>query len=262
MWQLRIHLQDVAFPLSHAIFAPHLLKIAVFFAALRSAVSLGSRGAAVSKSLLPAAPFAATNPIRWLSDWVRIAELPQVWAETSHIRSLRILPDLIHRSSFTAFTFSRDPHPCWRHVNPVGLCPCGWPAGVVWFVCRRFGRSSPVSACGSLRGRTLRGSPVSASPRTTASCSPLPLTWPSSMWLVPVGSFFNSDRELNIGLVVRMLVSGYRGCLFKSRHQYVVSLSKILYLHCISRLSCEMSIRWWRPHEGCSVLWAFQRNSN
>ena len=35
----------------------------------------------------------------------------------------------------------------------------------------------------------------------------------------------------------------------------------ILYLHCFSRLSCEMSTRWGQPREGCSVLWALWRNS-
>ena len=48
----------------------------------------------------------------------------------------------------------------------------------------------------------------------------------------------------HIGHAVKMSVSGYRGWQFKSRHQYVVSLSKALYLHCFSRLSCEMSARW------------------
>ena len=51
------------------------------------------------------------------------------------------------------------------------------------------------------------------------------------------------------------------GRLFEPRQQYVVSLSKILYPHCFSRLSCEMSTRWGQPREGCSVLWAFRRNS-
>ena len=32
------------------------------------------------------------------------------------------------------------------------------------------------------------------------------------------------------------------------------SLSKRLYPHCFSRLSCEMSTRWGQPREGCSVL--------
>ena len=45
----------------------------------------------------------------------------------------------------------------------------------------------------------------------------------------------------HIGHVVMMSVSGYRGRRFKPRHQYVVSLSKTLYPHCFSRLSCEMS---------------------
>ena len=58
----------------------------------------------------------------------------------------------------------------------------------------------------------------------------------------------------DVGLVVRMSVSGNRGCKFKSRHQYVVSLSKTLYLHCFSRLSCKMSTRCGQPCEGCSVL--------
>ena len=58
----------------------------------------------------------------------------------------------------------------------------------------------------------------------------------------------------HIGPVVRMSVSGYRGYLFKSQHQYVVSLNKTLYLHCFSRLSSKMSARWEHPREGCSVL--------
>ena len=31
-------------------------------------------------------------------------------------------------------------------------------------------------------------------------------------------------------------------------------LSKTLYSHCFSRLSCEISTRWGQPREGCSVL--------
>ena len=59
----------------------------------------------------------------------------------------------------------------------------------------------------------------------------------------------------HIGHVVRMSVSGYSGRLFKTRqHQYVVSLSKTLYPHFFSRLSCEISTRWGHPCEGCSVL--------
>ena len=54
---------------------------------------------------------------------------------------------------------------------------------------------------------------------------------------------------------------GYRGRRFEHRQQYVVSLSKKLYPHCFSQLSCEMSTRWGQPLEGCSVLWAFRRNS-
>ena len=43
----------------------------------------------------------------------------------------------------------------------------------------------------------------------------------------------------------------------KNNHYYyqnVFSLSKRLYPHCFSRLSCEMSTRWGQPREGCSVL--------
>ena len=58
----------------------------------------------------------------------------------------------------------------------------------------------------------------------------------------------------HIGRLVRISVSGYRGRRFEPRQQYVVSLSKILYLHCFSRLSCEISTRWGQPREGCSVL--------
>ena len=58
----------------------------------------------------------------------------------------------------------------------------------------------------------------------------------------------------HIGLVVKMLVSGNRGRLFKSRHQYVGSLSKTLYLHCFSRLSCKMSTRWGQPRVQCYEL--------
>ena len=65
----------------------------------------------------------------------------------------------------------------------------------------------------------------------------------------------------HIGRLVIMSVSGYRGRLFEPRHQYVVSLSKTLYQHCFSRLSCEMTTRWGQPREVCSVLLAFWRNS-
>ena len=58
----------------------------------------------------------------------------------------------------------------------------------------------------------------------------------------------------DIGRVVRMLVSGYRGRRFEPRQQYVVSLSKTLYPHCFSRLICELSTRWGQPSNGCSVL--------
>ena len=65
----------------------------------------------------------------------------------------------------------------------------------------------------------------------------------------------------HIGRLVWMSVSGCRGRRFEPRQQYVVCLSKILYLHCFSRLRCEMSTRWGQPRDGCSVLWAFRRNS-
>ena len=59
------------------------------------------------------------------------------------------------------------------------------------------------------------------------------------------------DKLEHIGHVVRMSVSGYRGRRFESRqHQYVVSLSKTLYRHCFSRLSCEMSTRWGHAMKG------------
>ena len=55
-----------------------------------------------------------------------------------------------------------------------------------------------------------------------------------------------------ISHVVRMSVYGYRGRRFEPRqHQYVVSLSKTLYPHCFSRLSCEMSTRWGQRRELC-----------
>ena len=53
----------------------------------------------------------------------------------------------------------------------------------------------------------------------------------------------------HIGQVVRMLVSEYRCWQFKPWHQYAVSLSKTLYLHCTSRLSCEMITRCGQPHK-------------
>ena len=56
-----------------------------------------------------------------------------------------------------------------------------------------------------------------------------------------------------IGHLARMSVSVYKDCRFEPRYQYVVSLSKTLYPHCLSRLSCEMGTRWGQPREGCSV---------
>ena len=65
----------------------------------------------------------------------------------------------------------------------------------------------------------------------------------------------------NIGHVVRMSVSGYRGRRLKPRqHQYVVSFSKTHYPHCFSRLICEMSTRWGQPREVCSVPCASRSN--
>ena len=58
----------------------------------------------------------------------------------------------------------------------------------------------------------------------------------------------------HIGLVVRMLIFDTKGRRFEPQHQYVFSLSKRLYPHCFSRLSCEMSNRLGQPREGCSVL--------
>ena len=64
-----------------------------------------------------------------------------------------------------------------------------------------------------------------------------------------------------IGVVVRMSILDTKGWRFEPQHQYIFSLSKRLYPHCFSRLSCEMSTRWGQPREGCSVLWALRRNS-
>ena len=41
------------------------------------------------------------------------------------------------------------------------------------------------------------------------------------------------------------------------QHQYVVSLNKTLYLHCFSRLSCQMSTRLGHPRQG----WLFSAMS-
>ena len=68
-------------------------------------------------------------------------------------------------------------------------------------------------------------------------------------------------NHVHIGLVVRMSILDTKGRRFEPQHQFVFSLSKILYPHCFSQLSCEMSTRWGQPREGCSVLWAFRRNS-
>ena len=58
------------------------------------------------------------------------------------------------------------------------------------------------------------------------------------------------DHHVHIGRLARMSVSGYRGRRFEPLQQYVVSLSKTLYPHCSSRLSCEMSTWWGQPREG------------
>ena len=54
----------------------------------------------------------------------------------------------------------------------------------------------------------------------------------------------------HIGLVVRMSILDTKGRRFEPQHQYVFSLSKRLYPHCFSQLSCEMSTRWGQPREG------------
>ena len=56
----------------------------------------------------------------------------------------------------------------------------------------------------------------------------------------------------HVGCVGKMSFYGYSDLQFKPcMGQYVVSLSKTLYPHCYSRLSCEMSTRWGQPHKGC-----------
>ena len=60
-------------------------------------------------------------------------------------------------------------------------------------------------------------------------------------------------RLEHIGRLVRISFSGYRGRRFEPRHHYVVSLSKTLYPHCFSRLSCGMSTRWGQPREGIAL---------
>ena len=70
--------------------------------------------------------------------------------------------------------------------------------------------------------------------RQTLSTVNLPLSLP----MKPRHHSQTLDPVQHIGRVVRMSVSGYRGWPFEPRHQYVVSLSKTLYPHCISRFSC------------------------
>ena len=70
-----------------------------------------------------------------------------------------------------------------------------------------------------------------------------------------LAALHDAPRTLeHIGLVVRMSILDTKGRRFEPQHQYVFSLSKRLYPHCFSRLSCEMSTRWGQPREGCSVL--------
>ena len=69
---------------------------------------------------------------------------------------------------------------------------------------------------------------------------------------VVCGSYFGIFEH--IGVVVRMSILDTKGRRFEPQHQYVFSLSKRLYPHCFSRLSCEISTRWGQPREGCSVL--------
>ena len=63
-----------------------------------------------------------------------------------------------------------------------------------------------------------------------------------------------APKTVHIGLAVRMSILDTKGRRFEPQHQYVFSLSKRLYPHCFSRLSCEMSTRSGQPREGCSVL--------
>ena len=54
----------------------------------------------------------------------------------------------------------------------------------------------------------------------------------------------------HIGLVVRMSIWDTKGRRFEPQRQYIFSLSKRLYPHCFSRLSCEISTRWGQPRDG------------
>ena len=59
-----------------------------------------------------------------------------------------------------------------------------------------------------------------------------------------IGGHSIQPCNMKLDHVVRMSVSGYIVLRFEPRqHQYVVSLSKILYPHCFSLLSCEMNTR-------------------
>ena len=66
------------------------------------------------------------------------------------------------------------------------------------------------------------------------------LEYSGGRYITPINVFSKLEH---IGWLARMSVSGCRGRRFEPRQQYVVSLSKTLYPHCFSRLSCEMSTR-------------------
>ena len=80
-----------------------------------------------------------------------------------------------------------------------------------------------------------------------------------TIYIKPLSAIIDSHSIIHhtsnhIGLVVRMSILDTKGRRFEPQHQYVLYLSKRLYPHCFSRLSCEMSTRWGQPREGCSVL--------
>ena len=77
------------------------------------------------------------------------------------------------------------------------------------------------------------------------------MTSASKSYLNRIVATLNTTAYWSVGWNVGF---GYRGRRFEHRQQYVASLSKTLYSHCFSRLSCEISTRWGQPREGCSVL--------
>ena len=58
----------------------------------------------------------------------------------------------------------------------------------------------------------------------------------------------------HIDHVARMSVFWIQRLTVQTLASVCVSLSKSLYLHCFSRISCELSTRWGHPFERCSVL--------